>query len=102
MSQWTTADIPSQRGRTAVVTGTGGLGYEDALALAGAGADVIIAGRNPAKGADAVTAIRAAVPGAKVRFAELDLANLGSVAAFAERLADEQDGLDLLINNAGI
>lgn len=102
MSQWTTADIPSQRGRTAVVTGTGGLGYEDALALAGAGADVIIAGRNPAKGADAVTAIRAAVPDAKVRFAELDLASLGSVAAFAARLADEQDGLDLLINNAGI
>ncbi len=62
MSQWTTADIPSQRGRTAVVTGTGGLGYEDTLALAGAGADVIIAGRNPGKGADAVTAIRAAVP----------------------------------------
>lgn len=102
MSHWTTADIPSQRGRTAVVTGTGGLGYEDALALAGAGADVLIAGRNPRKGAAAVTAIKAAVPGANVRFAELDLANLGSVAAFAARLAAEQNSLDLLINNAGI
>lgn len=102
MSHWTAADIPPQRGRTAIVTGTGGLGYEDALALARAGADVLIAGRSPGKGADAVSAIQAAVPGAKVRFAELDLANLGSVAAFAARLADEQDGLDLLINNAGI
>ena len=41
MTDWTTADIPSLSGKTAVVTGaTGGLGYETALALAGAGAFV--------------------------------------------------------------
>jgi NADP-dependent 3-hydroxy acid dehydrogenase YdfG len=40
MANWTTSDIPSQRGRTAVITGTGGLGLEDALALAQAGAQV--------------------------------------------------------------
>jgi NAD(P)-dependent dehydrogenase (short-subunit alcohol dehydrogenase family) len=37
MAKWTAADIPSQNGRSVVVTGTGGLGYEDALALARAG-----------------------------------------------------------------
>lgn len=102
MKRWTSRDIPSQRGRSAVVTGTGGLGYEDALALARAGASVVLAGRNPRKGADAVAAIAQAVPGAQVRFGEVDLASLASVAAFAARLAQEQDSLDLLINNAGV
>lgn len=102
MTRWTTGDIPSQHGRSAVVTGTGGLGYEDALALAHAGASVVIAGRNPRKGAEAVAAIMQAVPGAKVRFGEVDLANLASIAAFAARLAGEQDSLDLLINNAAV
>ena len=102
MMKWTTKDIPSQSGRSAVVTGTGGLGYEDALALARAGASVVIAGRNPQKGAEAVAAIKNAVPGAQVRFGKVDLANLASIAGFAAQLAQEQDSLDLLINNAGV
>ncbi|MFG1235627.1 SDR family oxidoreductase [Xanthobacter autotrophicus DSM 597] len=102
MTRWTTRDIPPQHGRSALVTGTGGLGYEDALALARAGARVVVAGRNPAKGAAALAAIRQAVPGAQVRFGEVDLASLASVASFAARLAGEQDSLDLLINNAGV
>lgn len=68
MAHWTASDIPSQRGRTAVVTGTGGLGFQDALALARAGANVVIAGRNPSKGAAAVDLIRQSVPDAKVVF----------------------------------
>ncbi|TCK28146.1 NAD(P)-dependent dehydrogenase (short-subunit alcohol dehydrogenase family) [Ancylobacter aquaticus] len=102
MTRWTTRDIPAQHGRSALVTGTGGLGYEDALALARAGASVVIAGRNPGKGAAALATIRQAVPGARIRFGEVDLASLASVAAFAERLAGEQESLDLLINNAGV
>jgi NAD(P)-dependent dehydrogenase (short-subunit alcohol dehydrogenase family) len=102
MEKWTASDIPSQKNRTAVVTGTGGLGFEDALALAQAGADVVIAGRNPAKGAEAVARIREQVPAAKVSFGQVDLASLKSVADFATRLASEQDSLDLLINNAGV
>ena len=100
--KWTTEDIPSQSGRSAVVTGTGGLGYEDALALARAGASVVIAGRDPRKGAEAVAAIKEAVPGAHVRFGKVDLANLASIAGFATQLVQEQDSLDLLINNAGV
>ncbi|MER8828578.1 SDR family oxidoreductase [Mesorhizobium sp. M0938] len=102
MTKWTTRNIPSQHGRSVVVTGTGGLGYEDALALARVGASVVIAGRNPQKGAEAVAAIRKTVPGAQVRFGKLDLAELASIAGFAAQLAQEQNSLDLLINNAGV
>jgi NAD(P)-dependent dehydrogenase (short-subunit alcohol dehydrogenase family) len=102
MRKWTAADIPAQHGRVAVVTGTGGLGYETALALARAGADTIIAGRNALKGAEAAARISAELPSARVRFELLDLASLGSVAAFAARLAGRKEKLDLLINNAGV
>lgn len=102
MASWTTANIPPQAGRCAVVTGTGGLGFETALALARAGAEVIIAGRDPRKGAEAVAKIRAAVPAADVRFEPLDLASLASIADFATRLRAQRDSLDLLINNAGV
>lgn len=102
MTRWTSANIPSQTGRTAVVTGTGGLGFQDALALARTGASVVVAGRNAQKGAEAVARIKALVPPARVRFGELDLASLASVAGFAGRLLQEQDSLDLLINNAGV
>ncbi|WP_295389083.1 SDR family oxidoreductase [uncultured Thiodictyon sp.] len=100
---WTTVNIPSQSGRLAVVTGaTGGLGYEEALALAAAGAEVVLAGRNEHKGADALARLRAAHPGATVRFEQLDLASLDSVAACAQRLLAAGQGIDLLVNNAGI
>lgn len=102
MTKWTAADIPDLHGRTAVVTGTGGLGLETALALARVGCDVTIAGRNPEKGSEAVSHIQGAVPGAIVRFARLDLASLSSVASFAKQLENETQSLDLLINNAGV
>jgi len=102
MARWTTSDIPPQHGRAAVVTGTGGLGYEDALALARAGAEVILAGRNANKGARAVEMIRAEVPAAKIGFEALDLASLASVTDFAARLRDQRESLDMLINNAGV
>lgn len=99
---WSVADIPSLRGRTAVVTGAGGLGYETALALTQAGAEVIVAGRNPAKGDAALAQLRRGAPQARVSFEVLDLADLASVAAFAERLLARGAALDLLINNAGV
>lgn len=101
-ASWSTSDIPSQTGRSAVVTGAGGLGYETALALARAGAAVVIAGRDRAKGAAAVDKIREQAPAAAVRFEELDLASLASVRGFAERLRGREEKLDLLVNNAGV
>lgn len=102
MSKWTSANIPSQHGRSVVITGTGGLGFEDALELSRAGADVILAGRNPAKGADAIARIRNQIPTATIRFELLDLADLSSIADFGSRLRGRHEYLDLLINNAAV
>jgi NAD(P)-dependent dehydrogenase (short-subunit alcohol dehydrogenase family) len=103
MSGWSIKDMPSQQGKLAVVTGANsGLGYETALALASAGAEVIVAARSADKGHQAVARIRAQVPSANVRFDALDLASLASVAAFSRRLVAAEKPLDLLINNAGV
>jgi NAD(P)-dependent dehydrogenase (short-subunit alcohol dehydrogenase family) len=102
MINWTTSDISPQMGRSAVITGTGGLGFETALAQARAGAEVIIAGRNPQKGEEAVTRIRSQVPSANIRFDQVDLASLTSVTEFGVRLRKRSEGLDLLINNAAV
>jgi NAD(P)-dependent dehydrogenase (short-subunit alcohol dehydrogenase family) len=103
MTNWTITNIPSQQGKLAVVTGaTGGLGYQTALALGQAGAEVVLAGRNREKGRLAVEKIRSALPSAKVRFQMLDLASLASVRAFAEQMLATGRPLDLLVNNAGV
>ena len=97
----TTYDIPDQHGRIAVITGANsGIGLEAARELARAGAQVIMACRDTTKGEAAAATIRETVPGAELDVAELDLAALGSVRAFAERYPHGH--LDLLINNAGV
>jgi NAD(P)-dependent dehydrogenase (short-subunit alcohol dehydrogenase family) len=103
VATWTISNIPNQSGKLAVVTGaTGGLGLDTALGLVGAGAEVILAGRNPTKGRDAEALLRDRRPDAKVRFELLDLASLTSVAAFADRMLAAARPIDILINNAGI
>ena len=103
MTDWSAADIPPLNDRTVVITGaTGGLGYETALALAGAGAAVVLTGRNDAKGRDATQRIRGQFPNAEISYETLDLASLASVADFAKRFAAAHASLDLLINNAGV
>ena len=103
MSDFTTNDIPSQIGKCAVVTGANsGLGYETVLALANAGADVILAARSEKKGRAALAKILARSPRAKVRLELLDLSSLASVADFSGRLNAAGQPLDILINNAGV
>jgi NAD(P)-dependent dehydrogenase (short-subunit alcohol dehydrogenase family) len=95
MTTWSRSDIPDRTGRTVVVTGANsGIGRAAARALAGAGARVVLAVRDTAKGQDAA----ATMPG-KVEVRRLDLADLASVREFA----GAWDGdLDLLVNNAGV
>jgi NAD(P)-dependent dehydrogenase (short-subunit alcohol dehydrogenase family) len=102
MAKWTTADIPSQKAKLAVVTGANsGIGWHTALELARADSEVILTARTRTKGQDGVDRILQQIPQAKVRFVLLDLASLASVQAFAAKVGSEPK-LDLLINNAGI
>lgn len=95
MRGFSVADIPDLSGRTAVVTGaSSGIGTATAAALAGAGAQVVLAVRSPTRGERAAAAIDGAT---EVR--TLDLASLASVRRFA---ADWSGEVDLLINNAGV
>lgn len=95
MTRWTVEDLPSLDGRTMIITGAaGGLGLVTARELARAGARVVLAVRNVDKGAAAAASIAGR---AEVR--QLDVSDLASIRRFA---AQWHDGVDVLINNAGI
>jgi NAD(P)-dependent dehydrogenase (short-subunit alcohol dehydrogenase family) len=102
MANWNEANIPSQQGKLAVVTGANsGIGWNTALELARAGAEVVLTARTGEKGQDAVDRVRRQLPKARVRFDLLDLASQRSVRAFAAKVASGPK-LDLLVNNAGV
>ncbi|OBJ42306.1 SDR family oxidoreductase [Mycobacterium colombiense] len=97
------ATVPDLSGKLAVVTGANsGLGFGLTRRLSAAGADVVMAIRNRAKGEAAIDEIRTTVPGAKLTIKSLDLSSLESVAALGEELNTEGRPLDILINNAGV
>ncbi|WP_254830961.1 oxidoreductase [Haloglomus salinum] len=103
MSQWTTAEMPDQTGRTVVVTGANtGLGKEAARTFAARGADVVLACRSEAKARDAKADIEAEDPDGSLTVLELDLADLDSVRTFADAFTDAFDDLHVLCNNAGV
>ncbi|MGY1826630.1 oxidoreductase [Blastococcus sp. SYSU DS0541] len=100
---WTEADIPDLGGRTAVVTGAnGGLGLQTSLALAGAGAHVVLAAREPRKTDAAVARIAERYPAASLEVVPLDLGDLSAVATAAQRVLSAHPRVDLLVNNAGV
>ena len=101
--KWTVDQIPDQSGRVALVTGANsGLGLIAARELARAGARVVLACRNTDKGATALREITNELPEAEAELAALDLASLDSIRSFAQEFLKAHDGLDLLINNAGV
>ena len=101
--RWEADRIPDQTGRIAIVTGANsGLGLVTARELARKGALVVLACRNMEKGRAALADVAAAATGPPPELEELDLADLSSVRSFAERFSGAHDGLDLLINNAGV
>jgi NAD(P)-dependent dehydrogenase (short-subunit alcohol dehydrogenase family) len=98
-----TVTVPSLTGKLAVVTGSNsGLGLGVATRLASAGADVVMAIRNRAKGEAAAAQIAAAAPAASVTIKSLDLSELASVEALAAELNAEGRPIDILVNNAGV
>jgi protochlorophyllide reductase len=99
---WTSADMPDQSGRTALITGANsGLGLETARALAAKGARVLLACRNMEKAEEAERQLTAESRGELIPL-QLDLADLNSVHTAADQVAERWGVLDLLINNAGV
>jgi NAD(P)-dependent dehydrogenase (short-subunit alcohol dehydrogenase family) len=102
--RWTEADVPGQRGRTAVITGANtGLGFETARVLAARGARVVLACRDPDRARQAACRIdrdpSCPLPPEVIR---LDLASLASVREAAGQIGSAHDAIGLLINNAGV
>ncbi len=100
---WTTADIPDQRGRVAIVTGSNtGLGFETAAELARAGATVVLACRTPSKADEARRRIEARTGDATVETLALDLGDLSAIRDAAAETVERWPRIDVLINNAGV
>lgn len=101
MSYRSAADLPSQSGKLALITGGNrGLGYQIAEALAARGAALVLACRDVAKGEAAAAQLRRQRPEAPVEVMALDVADLASVRRFAEAFASRHAKLDLLVHNA--
>jgi NAD(P)-dependent dehydrogenase (short-subunit alcohol dehydrogenase family) len=106
---WTEADVPAQRGRTAVITGANtGLGFETARVLAARGAQVVLACRDLGQAKEAAARIiggrlqSAGTPPVDVQAVRLDLASLASVHEAADEIGAAYGTIDLLVNNAGV
>ena len=101
---WTAEEIPDLNGRTAVVTGANsGLGLEVSAALARSGATVLMACRDLDRAGAGLDRVRSVAPRAEVDAVRLDLASLASIREFATAARSRfPEGIDLLINNAGV
>lgn len=101
--KWTAADMPDLSGQTIIVTGANsGVGYEAARAFAHKGAHVIFACRSMERAETAVAQLQREQPAGTTAVLRLDLADLASVRAFAERFNADYKRLDILVNNAGL
>ncbi|SPM38897.1 NAD(P)-dependent dehydrogenase, short-chain alcohol dehydrogenase family [Mycobacterium numidiamassiliense] len=102
-SAWEIAEGIDLSGKVCVITGaSSGLGRESARALAGAGAHVVLAARNPDALAEAADWIAAEVPGARTSTVPLDLTSLASVRAATAAIGDIAPAVHVLMNNAGV
>jgi NAD(P)-dependent dehydrogenase (short-subunit alcohol dehydrogenase family) len=100
-SSWDPAHVPSQTGKTIVVTGgNAGIGYFVSEQLAGAGARIIMASRSSERASTAIESIRSRVPGAELDSVQLNLSSLGAIREAAEKIR-RLGPIDVLINNAG-
>ena len=102
-SKWTAAGMPSQAGKTILVTGANsGIGFGAALEFARHGAHVLFACRDLQKGQNALAKLGTQAPGSSAELVQLDMASLASIRAFAEAFCGRNLALDVLVNNAGV
>ena len=102
MADYCEADVPSQIGKTALVTGANtGIGYDTARVLAERGAKVLLGCRTEERALAAINRIKEKAPDAELKWIELDLADLSSIKVAAE-IVNKEPTLDILVNNAGV
>jgi NAD(P)-dependent dehydrogenase (short-subunit alcohol dehydrogenase family) len=100
---WTPDRIGDLSGKVYVITGANsGIGFEAARVLAAKGARQLWLCRNLTKAEDAKKRLLADTPGADISVIQMNLSSLESVRAAATAVREQTDGIDALINNAGI
>jgi len=100
---WTADNIPSQQGKTMLITGANsGLGLEASKVLSSKGAHVIMAVRNLKSGSEAISLIKRKNADAKLDLMQLDLSDFASIHQFSQEFHQKYKQLDVLINNAGV
>ena len=89
-------------GKTVIITGANsGMGKETAVNLAKRGARVILACRNDKRGEAAVAEVKQRSGSNAVLYRKLDLEELESIRKFANKIVEDDERVDILINNAG-
>ena len=102
-SDWTPDRLPDLSGKSYLVTGANsGLGFEASKILRSKNADVFVAARNEGRGRGAVANLEKSPGTGAVELVKLDLADTASIRAAAEAVRGATDGLDGIVNNAGI
>lgn len=100
---WTADEIPSQQGKTILITGANsGLGLEATKVLSSKGAHVVMTARNLKSGNEAISLIKKENANAKLDLMRLDLSDFASIHKFSEEFHKKYKQLDVLINNAGV
>ena len=100
---WTKDNIPSQQGRTIIITGaTSGIGLEAAKVFSEKGAKIILPVRDLEKGKKVEQEIKQLFKSADITLMKLDISDFDSVQLFAGEFKKHYHHLDLLLNNAGI
>ena len=100
---WTADDIPSQQGKTILITGANsGLGLEATKVLSSKGAHVVMTARNLKSGNEAISLIKKENADAKLNLMQLDLSDFTSIHQFSQEFHHKYQQLDVLINNAGV
>jgi len=103
IKHWTADDIPSQQGKTILITGANsGLGLEASKVLSSKGAHVIMTARNLKSGNEAISLIKKENANAKLDLMQLDLSDFASIHKFSQEFHQKYKRLDVLINNAGV
>lgn len=100
---WSPDRLGDLTGSTYFITGANsGIGYDAAAYLRAKNANVLVGARNEGRGKGAVGRLSAQPGSGDVTFIKIDLADCASITAAADAVRAETDGLDAIINNAGI